>query len=105
MVQAEARRFIGLALGPDGAVPDDFANYEQNATLQILIAQNDKVERLMTEGEVEEATDLFNLTADGLQVFGRISRSSERGVRELNVAIWERVCKRWRFRESQHGIS
>ena len=69
MVQAEARRFIGLALGPDGAVPDDFANYEQNATLQILIAQNDKAERLMTEGEVEEATDLFNLTADGLQAY------------------------------------
>ena len=69
MVQAEARRFIGLALGPDGTVPEDFANYEKNATLQILIGQNQQAEKLMAEGEVEEATRLFNLTADGLQAY------------------------------------
>lgn len=66
MVQAEARRFIALALGPDGVVPEDFAKYEQNATLQLLIDQQSDAQALMAKGEVEEATQLFNLTADGL---------------------------------------
>ena len=30
---------------------------------------NQKAEKLMAEGEVEEATRLFNLTADGLQTY------------------------------------
>ena len=42
---------------------------KKNATLQILIGQNQQAEKLMAEGEVEEATRLFNLTADGLQAY------------------------------------
>ncbi len=68
-VQEEARRFIGLALGPDGEVPEDFAKYEQNATLQLLLNQQRDAQKMMAAGDVEGATRQFNLTADGLLAY------------------------------------
>lgn len=65
MVQSEAGRFIELALGPDGTVPEDFAVYQQNAILQILVRQTEDAQKMMSRGEVDEAARQFNMAADG----------------------------------------
>ena len=52
-------------MGPDGAVPEDFAVYQQNAILQILVRQTEEAQKMMSRGEVDEAARQFNMAADG----------------------------------------
>ena len=70
-VQAQVERFLATRLGPEGEGIDaqEFTKYKRDAIVQILLGQREQADALMAEGKVEEATNLYNFTAEGFLQF------------------------------------